>query len=94
MQLIATKDYQTVVKTNIISAIANLYYTLLMIDRQLEIVSDMEQLTKETWDKMKELTLAAAWSAWSGYRSWQVRSAEPAHRVLYRRRHPDAGQPC
>ena len=35
MQLIATKDYQTVVKTNVISTIANLYYTLLMIDRQM-----------------------------------------------------------
>ena len=53
MQLIATKDYQTVVKCNIISSIANLYYTLLMLDRQLEIVIDMEQLTKETWEKMK-----------------------------------------
>ena len=45
MQLIATQDYQTVVKCNIVSGIANLYYTLLMLDRQVEIVNDMEQLT-------------------------------------------------
>ncbi len=74
MQLIATKDYQTVVKTNIISAIANLYYTLLMIDRQLEIVSDMEQLTKETWDKMKFMHDNRV-----GYRSTAVQSAEAAY---------------
>ena len=74
MQLIATKDYQTVVKTNIISAIANLYYTLLMIDSQLEIVSDMEQLTKETWDKMKFMHDNRV-----GYRSTAVQSAEAAY---------------
>ena len=74
MQLIATKDYQTVVKTNIISAIAYLYYTLLMIDRQLEIVSDMEQLTKETWDKMKFMHDNRV-----GYRSTAVQSAEAAY---------------
>ena len=34
MQLIATKDYQTVVKCNVISGIANLYYSLLAFDRQ------------------------------------------------------------
>jgi NodT family efflux transporter outer membrane factor (OMF) lipoprotein len=74
MQLIATKDYQTVVKTNVISTIANLYYTLLMIDRQLEIVSDMEQLTKETWDKMKFMHDNRV-----GYRSTAVQSAEAAY---------------
>ena len=33
MQLLAMKDYQTMVKTNIISGIANVYYTLLMLDK-------------------------------------------------------------
>lgn len=51
--LLGVKDYQLVVKTNIISGIANMYYTLLMLDRQLEIVTDMEGLVKETWDMMK-----------------------------------------
>lgn len=53
MALLATKDYQLVVKTNLIANIANAYYTLLMLDKQLEIVDNMTQLTKETWDMMK-----------------------------------------
>ena len=74
MQLIATKDYQTVVKCNVISGIANLYYTLLMLDRQIEIITDMEQLTKETWEKMKFMHENRA-----GYRSTAVQSAEAAY---------------
>ena len=74
MQLIATQDYQTAVKCNIVSGIANLYYTLLMLDRQMEIVSDMEQLTKETWDKMKFMHENRI-----GYRSTAVQSAEAAY---------------
>ena len=74
MQLIATKDYQTVVKCNVISGIANLYYTLLMLDRQVEIVTDMEGLTKETWDKMKFMHDNRI-----GYRSTAVQSAEAAY---------------
>ena len=74
MQLLATKDYQTVVKCNIISGIANLYYTLLMLDRQVEIVTDMEQLTKETWEKMQFLHDNRV-----GYRSTAVQSAEAAY---------------
>lgn len=71
MALLATKDYQVVVKTNIISGIANLYYTLLMLDRQLEIVNDMQGLVKETWDKMKVMKETR-----TGYRSTAVQSAE------------------
>lgn len=70
MTLLATKDYQLVVKTQIITNIANMYYTLLMLDRQLEIVTDMEGLVKETWDMMalqKDLGRA---------RSTSVQSAE------------------
>ena len=74
MQLLATKDYQTVVKTNIISGIANLYYTLLMLDRQVQIVTDMEQLTKETWEKMQFMHENRV-----GYRSTAVQSAEAAY---------------
>ena len=74
MQLIATKDYQTVVKCNIVTGIANLYYTLLMLDRQVEIINDMEQLTKETWDKMKFMHDNRV-----GYRSNAVQSAEAAY---------------
>ena len=74
MQLLATKDYQTVVKCNIVSGIANLYYTLLMLDRQIEIVSDMEQLTRETWEKMQFMHENRV-----GYRSTAVQSAEAAY---------------
>ena len=74
MQLITTEDYQTVVQCNIISGIANLYYTLLMLDRQVEIVNDMEQLTKETWEMMKFMHENRV-----GYRSTAVQSAEAAY---------------
>ena len=53
MALLATNDYQLVVKTNLIANIANAYYTLLMLDKQLEIVDNMTQLTKDTWNMMK-----------------------------------------
>lgn len=53
MALLATKDYQLVVQTKIISNIANMYYTLLMLDKQLQVVEDMAKLTEETWNIMK-----------------------------------------
>lgn len=53
MSLLATKDYQQVVQTGLISNIANMYYTLMMLDKQLEIVDNMASLTKDTWDMMK-----------------------------------------
>ena len=71
MSLLATKDYQVAVKTNIISGVANLYYTLLMLDRQLSIVNDMSLLTKDTWEKMKIMKESRI-----GYRSTAVQSAE------------------
>ena len=74
MQLLATQDYQTVVKTNLISGVANLYYTLLMLDRQVEIISEMEELTKETWEKMQVMKDTRI-----GYRSTAVQSAEAAY---------------
>ena len=74
MQLLATQDYQTVVKTNLISGVANLYYTLLMLDRQVQIVGEMENLTKETWEKMQVMKETRA-----GYRSTAVQSSEAAY---------------
>ena len=53
VQLLASKDYQIAVQTNIVAGVANMYYTLLMLDRQLEILTDMQQLTKDTWEMMK-----------------------------------------
>ncbi|MCI7011148.1 MAG: efflux transporter outer membrane subunit [Prevotella sp.] len=72
-QLLAMKDYQVMVKTNVIANIANLYYTLLMLDRQQEIVDEMAELTKETWDMMKlQMELGRA-------RSVSVQSAEAGY---------------
>lgn len=71
MSLLATKDYQLVVKTKLIAGVANSYYTLLMLDKQLEVVNDMERLTKETWETMKFLKDNKV-----GYRSTSVQSAE------------------
>ncbi|MBQ9671575.1 MAG: efflux transporter outer membrane subunit [Prevotella sp.] len=73
MQLLATKDYQVVVQTNIICGVANLYYTLMMLDEQLAIITDMEGLVKETWDMMKlQMELGRA-------RSTSVQSAEASY---------------
>ena len=72
-QLLAMKDYQVMVKTNVIANIANLYYTLLMLDRQQEIVDEMAGLTKETWNMMKlQMELGRA-------RSVSVQSAEAGY---------------
>jgi len=73
MALIGTRDYQLVVKTQVISNIANMYYTLLMLDRQLEIVDDMAELTKQTWDMMK------ARKELGGVRSTAVQSSEASY---------------
>lgn len=73
MALIGTRDYQLVVKTQVISNIANMYYTLLMLDRQLEIVNDMADLTKQTWDMMK------ARKELGGVRSTAVQSSEASY---------------
>ena len=70
MQLLATKDYQTIVQTNIVAGVANMYYTLLMLDRQQQILDDMTALTKDTWDMMKlQMNLGRT-------RSTSVQSAE------------------
>ncbi len=76
MQLLAMKDYQTMVKTNIISGIANVYYTLLMLDKQQQLVDEMVGLTEETWKVMKlEKELGRA-------RSTSVQSAEASHYMV------------
>lgn len=42
-----TEEYKQYVRTNLIAGVANTYYTLLMLDEQLQIAID----TKEAWDK-------------------------------------------
>jgi NodT family efflux transporter outer membrane factor (OMF) lipoprotein len=53
MQLLAMKDYQMAVRAQVVSGIANAYYTLLMLDKQLAIVTEMGDMAKETWEMMK-----------------------------------------
>lgn len=53
MKLLGYKDYQMAVRAQVIGGIANSYYTLLMLDRQLEIVTEMSAMSKETWEMMK-----------------------------------------
>ncbi len=50
--MLQAHDYQRAVRTGLIAQIANTYYTLLMLDRQLEITRNTEQLTKKTYDLM------------------------------------------
>ena len=50
MQLLAFKDYQMAVRAQVVSGIANSYYTLLMFDEQLRIVKEMSKMAKETWN--------------------------------------------
>lgn len=71
MILLQSKDYKRSVQTSLVSGVANLYYTLLMLDKQLQIVNDMEKLTKETWDIMK-----VQHEEVRGVRSTAVQSAE------------------
>lgn len=53
MKLLGYKDYQMAVRAQVIGGIANSYYTLLLLDRQLEIVTEMSAMSKETWEMMK-----------------------------------------
>lgn len=82
MSLLATKDYQLVVQTGLISNIANMYYTLMMLDKQLEIVDNMQTLTKETWNIMKlqkelgRVKETGVQSAESNYYSVQAQAAD------------------
>jgi NodT family efflux transporter outer membrane factor (OMF) lipoprotein len=73
MKLLGTKDYQMAVRAQVIGGIANCYYTLLMLDEQLRIVTSMSEMAKETWDMMKlQYNLGRM-------RSTSVQSAEAAY---------------
>lgn len=71
VSMLQMKDYQVAVQTKLIANVANMYYTLLMLDKQLQIVTDMEKLTKDTWDIMKVQLQTVR-----GVRSIAVQSAE------------------
>lgn len=73
MSMIQMQDYKVAVQTKLICNVANLYYTLLMLDRQNKIVTDMATLTKSTWDMMQlQMDYGRA-------RSTSVQSAQSAY---------------
>lgn len=53
MKLLGYKDYQMAVRAQVVSGIANSYFTLLMLDEQLRIVTEMGKMAKETWEMMQ-----------------------------------------
>ncbi|MBQ0074859.1 MAG: efflux transporter outer membrane subunit [Prevotella sp.] len=72
------KDYQQAARSGIICGVANCYYTLLMLDRQMELLKEMEKLTKDTWEMMKlqkelrgarETSVVSAEAAYLGVKS-------------------------
>jgi multidrug efflux system outer membrane protein len=71
VSLIQSRDYQVSVQTQLVSGVANTYYSLLMLDKQVQLVNEMEALTKKTWDQMKAMMENRA-----GYRSTSVQAAE------------------
>ena len=78
MKLLATKDYQVAVQTNIICGVANLYYTLMMLDEQLDIMTNMEVLSRDMMKLQMELGRArstSVQSAEASYYSIQVQKA-------------------
>ena len=73
MSMIQMQHYKVAVQTKLICNVANLYYTLLMLDRQNKIVTDMATLTKSTWDMMQlQMDYGRA-------RSTSVQSAQSAY---------------
>ena len=73
MKLLGYKDYQMAVRAQVIGGIANAYYTLLMMDEQLRITTEMSEMAKETWEMMKlQYNLGRV-------RSTSVQSAEAAY---------------
>ncbi len=71
MALIQSRDYQRSVRTSIISSVANCYYTLLMLDEQLNITRETEGLTRQTWETMQAMK-----EYYTGYTEASVLSAK------------------
>lgn len=57
--LLQTKAYRQAVQTQIIAAIANTYYTLLMLDRQMDISEQTVSILKRNVETMKAMKDAA-----------------------------------
>ena len=53
-----SKEYEQAVKTQLVSAVANTYYTLLMLDRQVEITAKTVDIYKENVRVMEAMKIA------------------------------------
>lgn len=71
--LMQMEDYKVATQTSLICNVANMYYTLLMLDKEMEIIEDMKGLTKDTWDMM-QLQMD-----YGGARATSVQSAEAGY---------------
>lgn len=54
-QLLQMQSYQQAVRTKLIANVANSYYTLLMLDRQLTVTQETAELWKESVETMRKL---------------------------------------
>lgn len=50
-----TKAYRQAVQTQVISNVANMYYTLMMLDRQLEIIKATAEILKQNAEAMEAM---------------------------------------
>ena len=88
MSMIQMQDYKVAVQTKLICNVANLYYTLLMLDRQNKIVTDMATLTKSTWDMMQlqmdygRARSTSVQSAQSAYYSVQTQATDIKRQIV------------
>ena len=57
-----TKAYRQAVQTQVISNVANMYYTLMMLDRQLEITKATAEILKKNAETMEAMKDAAMYS--------------------------------
>ena len=57
-----TKAYRQAVQTQVISNIANMYYTLMMLDRQLEITKSTAEILKKNAETMEAMKDAAMYN--------------------------------
>ena len=82
MTLLGMKDYQMAVRAQVVSGIANSYYTLLMLDEQSRITDEMAAMAKETWEMMKlqyqlgRMRSTSVQSAEAAYLSTQTQAVE------------------
>ena len=78
--LLQTKAYRQAVQTQIISGIANTYYTLLMLDRQLDITEQTADIMKRNVETMQAMKDAAMFNTTSAgveqskaaYKYWRL----------------------